>query len=107
MRLWATTKNADPYFYSGLIVSFILFTTEILLNSIVIDGFKYSFFFWLDLIATLSLIPDIRWLIDLIGLLINSTPSYESADVFPGKVKIKLISYELLIYRIIKTVMQL
>jgi hypothetical protein len=84
VRLWVTTKNADPYFYCGLIVSFILFTTEILLNSIVIDDFKYSFFFWLDLIATLSLIPDIRWIIDLIGILINTKPSYESANVLPG-----------------------
>jgi hypothetical protein len=36
-----------------------LFSIEILINSMVVDGFKYSFFFWLDLIATLSLIPDI------------------------------------------------
>ena len=71
-----TTKEADPYFYMGLIVSFVLFTTEILVNTVVIDDFKYSFFFWLDIIATLSLIPDIRWLIDIIGLLIGATPSH-------------------------------
>jgi len=29
MRAWLTEKPADPYFYSILIVSFILFTVEI------------------------------------------------------------------------------
>jgi len=77
IRLWATRKPADPFFYAGLIISFILFAAEILLQTIVIDEFKYSFFFWLDIIATLSLIPDINWITDLFALYItNSRPSY-------------------------------
>jgi len=35
LRVWLTTKEADPYFYSGLIVSFVLFTSEIFINSLV------------------------------------------------------------------------
>ena len=66
IRLWVTAKPADPIFYSGLIVSFVLFAAEILLQTIVIDEFKYSFFFWLDIIATLSLVPDIVWLTDIL-----------------------------------------
>lgn len=62
----------------------VLFTVEILINSIVIDGFKYSFFFWLDIIATASLVPDIRWLLDLMAVLVGSYPSYLSADAIPG-----------------------
>jgi hypothetical protein len=81
-----TTKDADPFFYIGLIISFVLFTTEIIINSIVVDEFKYSFFFWLDIIATLSLIPDIRWVLDLLGILTNSTPSYLSVNAIPGVV---------------------
>ena len=65
-RLWFTTKEADPYFYGALIISFFLFTLEILINSCVVDGFKYSFFFWLDIVATLSLFPDILWVMELI-----------------------------------------
>ena len=52
-------KEADPYFYIFLIISFVLFSVEIFINTMVKDDFKYSFFFWLDIIATLSLIPDI------------------------------------------------
>lgn len=65
-RLWFTDSSADPYFYGGLSISFLLFTIEILINSCVVDDFKFSFFFWLDLIATLSLIPDIGWIMEII-----------------------------------------
>jgi len=86
-----TTKNSDPYFYGGLLLSFVLFATEILLNSIVIDNFKYSFFFWLDIIATLSLIPDIKWILDLLGMLVGSTPTDLSVNAIPGVVSLTIL----------------
>ena len=67
-------------------VSFILFLIEIFINSMVKEDFKYSFFFWLDIIATLSLIPDIEWIIDACGTIINATPSYLSVNAIPGVV---------------------
>jgi len=82
-----TTKEADVYFYSFLVVSFVLFSAEIFVNSMVQTGFKYSFFFWLDIIATLSLIPDIVWIMDAIGAIVNSTPSYLSVNAIPGVVR--------------------
>ena len=85
--MWLTTKPADPYFYGGLIVSFCLFTTEIIINSVVVDDFKYSFFFWLDIIATLSLVPDIGWWLDALALLVGSQVSSESVNALPGEVR--------------------
>ena len=85
--MWATTKPVDAYFYSGLLLAFVLFTAEIIINSIVADDFKYSFFFWLDIIATLSLIPDIKWIVDILGILVNSTPDNLSVDAIPGVVR--------------------
>ena len=70
-RVWFTTKEADPYFYVALIISFLLFGLELLIQSCVVDDFKYSFFFWLDFIATLSLIPDIQWFIDFFMMLME------------------------------------
>jgi|TARA_B110000285_G_C14964336_1_gene533256 hypothetical protein len=64
--LMTTSVNFDPYFFSGLVVSFILFLLELLLQSCVVDDFKYSFFFWLDFVATFSLVIDIPWLTDMI-----------------------------------------
>jgi hypothetical protein len=39
-----------------------LFTIEIILNCVAKDGYIWSFFFWLDIIATLSLIQDINFI---------------------------------------------
>lgn len=64
LRLWTTTKEADVYFYAGFSAALFFFAVEILLNSCVVDGFRYSFFFWLDFIATISLFPDILWIVD-------------------------------------------
>ena len=71
-RLWFTTKKADVWIDGALIVSLVAFTVEILVNSCVVDDFKYSFFFWLDIIATVSIMVDVKLLsdttLDLFGL---------------------------------------
>jgi hypothetical protein len=63
-RQWFFNKNADPYFFGGLCFSLIAFTVEIMVNSCVVDEFKWSFFFWLDIIATVSIILDIQWIMN-------------------------------------------
>ena len=85
MRLWFTMKEADPYFYAGLSLSFVLFTVEIFINSCVVDDFKFSFFFWLDIIATLSLIPDIGWIIEFLEVLLCINSDSQSVDVISGQ----------------------
>ena len=81
---WHTTSQADPYFQIGLVLSLALFTLELLVQSCVVDDYKYSFFFWLDFIATFSLIPDIAWLWDsVLGLMEVDQPKF-SLDVKPG-----------------------
>ena len=84
-RLWFFDSWIDPYFYSALIISFAIFGLEILLNSCVVDDFKYSFFFWLDIVATLSLIVDIAWLVQIIEVSLNMPQTYTSADVLLGE----------------------
>jgi hypothetical protein len=49
-----------------------------------VDDFKYSFFFWLDFIATASLIPDIVWISDWILSLMELEESVYEHDVKPG-----------------------
>jgi hypothetical protein len=52
----------------------------------VVDDFKYSFFFWLDIVAALSLIVDIVWLITLMEEMMNMKPTSRGADVTLGEV---------------------
>lgn len=40
-------------------VSLVLFSFEIFASSVAIDDYKYSFYFYLDIVATLSIIADV------------------------------------------------
>ena len=59
IRLIATTQATDNIFVALTSVSLVLFLIELLLASIGKDGYFNSFFFWLDLISTVSLVTDI------------------------------------------------
>ena len=71
MRLTLFDKDTDIYFMLGLTLSFVLFSVELLVNSCVGEDFKYSFYFWLDFIATFSLIVDIVWFADFIDSMLG------------------------------------
>jgi class 3 adenylate cyclase len=57
-------KSADDVFSSLVVICLFLFTAELIFSFILKPGYKWSFYFWLDLIATLSLVPDIGWMWD-------------------------------------------
>ena len=80
-RLWFTTKKADVWIDGALIVSLVAFTVEILVNSCVVDDFKYSFFFWLDIIATVSIMVDVKYLNDAFFQMLSITPTNGDAIV--------------------------
>lgn len=65
IRIIAFTKHADNIFFSLTTLSLVCFTVEISLASYAkYDEYYLSFFFWLDVISTLSLIADIGWIMD-------------------------------------------
>ena len=68
IRAFSTTKSADIYFYSFHTIALILFGLEIMVQSCVVDDFKYGLLFWLDVIATLSLILDIPMIRDIVNV---------------------------------------
>ncbi len=69
LRLCAFTKDADDIFEGLFTFSIVAFFIEFLLNSISKPGYKWGFFFFLDLIAVLSLVPDIPWFMNVISLI--------------------------------------
>jgi len=85
IRVFAFNKDSDDLFFGAMTISMFMFAAEIWINTIVIDEFKYSFFFWLDIIATLSLVIDIPWFTNVIRLaLVDYPPNYESVNAVPG-----------------------
>lgn len=66
IRMTFLKKSSDDIFFS--ISSFALgfFLVELLLTSIAVPFYFNSFYFWLDFVATASLIFDIGWIWDYI-----------------------------------------
>ena len=58
--MMTTTKDADIYFTIMTSIALVLFTFELVTTSIGKDDYCNTFFFWLDLISTVSLITDIE-----------------------------------------------
>ena len=85
----ATEKPSDIYFTVGLMICLILFTLEILGSSVAVDDYKYSFFFYLDIIATLSIIADVHFLLDAFIGIVGSPPQHLDVNVIPGELKIE------------------
>jgi hypothetical protein len=56
------TKSADDAFNVITVAALLLFAAEITLNALCQDGYFNSFYFWLDIISTLSLITDITFI---------------------------------------------
>mmetsp|Transcript_10709 Transcript_10709/g.23223 ORF Transcript_10709/g.23223 Transcript_10709/m.23223 type:complete len:1219 (-) Transcript_10709:40-3696(-) len=62
MRTCLFLKESDPLFYVLTTMSLIVFSVELTIQSIVQEGYKWSFFFWMDVVALISIVPDIDWL---------------------------------------------
>ncbi|KRX08496.1 Adenylyl cyclase class-3/4/guanylyl cyclase [Pseudocohnilembus persalinus] len=61
IRILTTDKYGDPYFWVINIVTMVAFTLEIIVSSLAKEGYWNGFFFWLDIISTISLLLDIGW----------------------------------------------
>lgn len=62
LRLAASPPSADDVFFALSTVALVLFAVEVVMNVIAKDDYLWRFYFWLDLVATISLIPDIGWI---------------------------------------------
>ena len=62
IRMIAFTKKADPVFFVLTLISIFLYTLEIVLSCIAIEGYLPSFFFWVDIVSTLTMVPDCGWI---------------------------------------------
>ena len=73
VRQIAFNAEADPVFYILTIISFFMFTIEIIISCIVQEDYWLGFYFWLDIISTVSLVADVGWIMDAIAGVGSST----------------------------------
>jgi hypothetical protein len=77
IRIIFLPKIVDDYFNGLTIICLIFFTVEIIMSSISKKTYCNSFFFWLDIFSTVSLLTDIGWLME--GFIATSETSNVSA----------------------------
>jgi len=61
IRIIAFPKSVDNLFFGLTLFSFIAYCIEIILASVGIEGYFNSFFFWLDIVSTITMLPDCGW----------------------------------------------
>ena len=64
IRVVFIPKVADDAFFTITTVCFLLFLFEIILSSIYIPKYWMGFFFWLDVLSTVSMLFDLGWIMD-------------------------------------------
>lgn len=62
IRLAATTKAADDYFFGMAACVLSIFCLDFALRCFAQDQYRFSWNFWLDLISTLATVPDVGWI---------------------------------------------
>jgi succinate-acetate transporter protein len=62
IRVLAFPKEKDDVFYGITLMGIIIFTLEIFFASFVNPAYIGSFFFYLDIVSTLTMIPDCGWI---------------------------------------------
>lgn len=64
VRMLFFTGAADNVFYGLTTAAFASFVLELVLSCMSKDDYFLGFYFWLDLVSTLSLIMDIGWIMN-------------------------------------------
>lgn len=64
IRLAFFPKEADEGFSVTMAIIMVIYTIEISLNAISEENYLFSFYFFLDIISTLTLLFDMVWIMD-------------------------------------------
>ncbi len=64
LRMLVFSKKDDDIFYGITAAGILCFALEISLTSYANDEYPWTFFFYLDIISTVSMITDVGWIMD-------------------------------------------
>lgn len=62
IRQAAVTAQEDNVFYVLIMICFGVFVLEVILSSIAVNDYFLGFYFWLDIISTLTILLDVGWI---------------------------------------------
>ena len=63
VRLLVMPMEADSIFDACTIIAIIMYLSELILAVLVVDGYFLSFYFWVDIVSLISMLPDISFIV--------------------------------------------
>jgi len=78
IRIMSFSKETDEIFFGFTSAALVIFLGEMGLSCYAQPNYFNSFFFWLDLVSSLSMVPDIGWIWQLI---INEQDNSGATDI--------------------------
>lgn len=98
VRIIAFNKDYDNVFYSVTAIGIMLYTVEIFLSCYAQPGYYGHFFFYLDIVSTLSMVPDCGW---IWGLFIENS---QDTDITTDLIKASRAARTTRIIRVIRVI---
>ena len=62
IRVIAFKPARDDLFYNLSFISMLIFTAEFIICCFALEGYFLTFFFFLDLLSIVTMVPDVGWL---------------------------------------------
>jgi hypothetical protein len=62
VRVIVFSINNDAYVFASIIFIMAVYLIDIIISSIAKSEYLFSFFFWMDVVCFISLIPDCGWI---------------------------------------------
>lgn len=104
LRILCAPKSADDLFNFITVFCIICYALEIVLASLAIDGYFLDFFFWLDIVSTLSMIADCGWIWDYISDASGNKDNAEDATSLAKTARAGRITRIIRIIRIVRLI---
>ena len=102
IRVIAFKPAQDDLFYNLSFISMMIFTAEFIICCFALEGYFLTFFFFLDLLSIVTMVPDVGWLwILIIG---ESQSSSSQATDIAKTTRASKITRVLRIIRIIRII---
>jgi hypothetical protein len=89
VRILGIPISLDEVFMTFNCIALALFLIDLVMSSIVFKGYFFGFYFWLDIIATVSLLTDITWIwYEIVGLNVDVSKHIDVyGNIDPRKIR--------------------
>lgn len=97
------SKQYDFLSYSMSVLALFVFSFEMVMQCWVVEGYTWGFFFWVDFVATVTIIPDIGWISNLFEDSLEDSDG-GSATEFTGLIKASKAAKIIKVIRVIRVI---